>query len=106
MAFSKNKNQLRNWGPSLGIVPNEPDDPAAALEYWIRANNFAIEEATQLLGDRFLLLNYNDLCNNPEENTRLIAKFVTGESELCNQKQNELLSLVVPPVSINRYKSV
>lgn len=105
MAFSKNQNQLRNWGPTLGIVANQADDPVASLDYWISANNFAIKEATELLGDRFLLLNFDDLCNSPEKNIFDIANFVVGDAVVSDQVQSELLSLVVPPKSINRYKT-
>jgi len=59
MAFSKNTNQLRNWGAFHGITVDDPEDPTLALRYWIRANKFALNEGVKHLGKRFLVLNYD-----------------------------------------------
>ena len=41
MAYSNNQNQLRNWGSHFGISLDRPH-PKASLEYWIKANQYAV----------------------------------------------------------------
>jgi len=103
MAFSRNKNQLRNWGPSLGIQAKSPDDPIAALEYWIRANDLAIEKGKSLLKDHFFLLNYDDLCKSPKQTISHLVEFITDDTSPSAEFVSELIELVKPPSPVNRY---
>lgn len=105
MAFSKNKNQVKNWGPYLGITGGSEGDPVSALQYWIEANQWAIEQGNNTLRDRFLLLNFDELCASPEHNIRMIARFIFGNDELSSELMCKLITLVDPPKSINRYKA-
>jgi hypothetical protein len=74
MTQSRNQLQVRRWGslfglPETGVHPT----PAASLDYWIRANEAAIEAGETLSQSRFLVLNYDDLCAHPE---REVVRFV------------------------------
>ncbi len=66
MAFSANQWQVRTWGWLFGITVAERVDPATALDYWLMANHAAIDAATRSFGPRFLLVNYDALCAEPE----------------------------------------
>jgi Sulfotransferase family len=78
MAQSRNQLQLNRWGSVYGVPDpggdRSPDPGAtASLDYWIRANETAIQEGNALPQGSFLLLNYDDLCMNPK---REIDRFV------------------------------
>ncbi len=103
MAFSKNKNQLRNWGPMMGLSSTSPDDPVAALEYWIRANEKAIEMGKTLLGDRLFVLNYDRLCEKPTESVEELVRFVLGTS-VSSEEIDRLSQVVKPPAGVHRYR--
>jgi len=105
MAFSKNLNQLRNWGDFHGIAVDDPKDPVLALQYWISANQFAVDEGAKYLGNRFLLLNFDDLCSKPDETIEKVTAFISSEVSVNDEKKETLRSLVSPPASICRYKA-
>lgn len=65
MAFSSNLNQLRRWGPDLGIDPDAFDSvPAAQLEVWIRAYKAQEVRQTRYPG-RTTMLDYERFVEAP-----------------------------------------
>ncbi len=77
MAQSRNQLQLKRWGSVFGVVNDSPDpSPAASLDYWIRANETAIEEGKALHPGRFYLLNYDELCANPKPEVTSFVEFL------------------------------
>ncbi len=76
MAFSKNQNQLNNWGEYYGVDIKNLPVPKASLNYWYNANSKAVMQAKGLLGDRFLLLNFEDFCIDPESGVQKICDFL------------------------------
>lgn len=79
MAYSTNQWQLATWGwlYGLAVITSASDvSPTAALEYWIRANRAAIETSLRLLGERFLVVNFDELCAHPEREVTRLAAFV------------------------------
>jgi len=105
MAFSKNLNQLRNWGEFHGISVDDPKDPVLALKYWISANQFAVNEGAKYLGSRFFMLNFDDLCSKPDETIEKVTAFISSEASVNDEKKETLRSLISPPASICRYKT-
>ncbi len=103
MAFSRNKNQLRNWGPMMGLTSTSRDDPAAALDYWILANEKAVNAGRSLLGDRFFVLNYDRLCSDPDTVIQQLAQFVIDKPVL-EQDIRRLTQVVKPPSTVHRYQ--
>jgi MoaA/NifB/PqqE/SkfB family radical SAM enzyme len=81
MAFSRNQAQLYNWGKLLGVEkPKDSESiPAASLEFWIRANQKAISFGKHTLGNRFYLLNFDQLLRNPTEEVTAFLKFLHYE---------------------------
>lgn len=100
MAYSTNQNQLHNWGHVFGIDIQTLPMPKAALKYWIQANNHAITLGKKLLKDRFLLLNFDTLCQHPNREIQLLAHFL----ELGSVDITQLSQLVEKPTSLGRYK--
>ena len=104
MAFSANRQQLYNWAPFFGVeIPkSKTDEPKAMLAYWVRANRqvFAIGER---LGHRkFLVVNFDRLCMNPESEIQKIIAFLNirpaaKDLDLAHQ-------IPQPPKSMGRYK--
>lgn len=67
MALSSNHAQLKTWGFLHGIVPDDGlPSPAQLLRYWAVANTKTIELGRRLLGDRFLVVRYDELCETPK----------------------------------------
>lgn len=73
------KGQVRLWGRSFGIdVDEDPDSwpPERVLRYWLRANQRALELGPELLGDRFLTLRYEWVCDDPAGAVTTVAEFL------------------------------
>ena len=102
MAFSRNRNQLRDWGPRLGVTTDDLNDPRAAFQYWVRANHIAIAESERLLGPRFMLLRFESLCEQPEATIRSVAEFLELASSTYDL--DSLATLVSTPDTIGRYR--
>ncbi|MFZ2726687.1 MAG: sulfotransferase [Methylococcaceae bacterium] len=98
MAFSDNKNQLNNWGHYFS-VDMQQSTAKAALEYWIKANQFALDTGEKLLGENFLLLNFDDLCRDPKPILQTLIQFLQID---CNINEN-LYDFIAIPLSTNRY---
>jgi hypothetical protein len=109
MAFSRNLMQVREWGFYFGIEadnimrPGNGLSKSEILDYWIRANDFAVETATELLGDRFLLLSFDDLCLDPDTNLRILMDFIGRPVE--DNEIDELKKSIRIPSSLNRYRN-
>jgi len=100
MAYSTNQNQLHNWGNFYGVSHQTLPLPKAALHYWIRANKKAIKQARELLNDRFLLLNFDNLCLNPEKEIRILIDFL----ECTDTNIQNLSEVIKTPKTLGRYK--
>ncbi|MCB1385667.1 MAG: hypothetical protein KDJ29_18335 [Hyphomicrobiales bacterium] len=76
IAFSGNRNQLRNWGPLFALNVDEAtlQEPRLALDFWLMANARTIGIAARRFGQRFVLMDYYDLCTNPYNAVVQIAR--------------------------------
>lgn len=102
MAFSYNRNQLRNWGPFLGVVPAGEATPADQLKYWARANAYALEQCSRWLPRRHLLVRFEDVCARPRESVERIAAF-SGQPA-GSDAAIELSGAIRAPETIGRYE--
>lgn len=101
MAYSANKQQARNWSKKvLGLELQESDlSPARMLDFWIESNQRAIVQGKDILGDRFFLLSYEQLCDNP-------SKVVAHLSDFLDLPiQNKNLERLVNAKSRGRFKN-
>ena len=103
IAFSLNQHQPKNWNSFIcGQALNKKVPlPRQSLSYWIAANRRAINLGRELYGDRFLVLNYDDLCLSPHIGIQILADFLNVE---MSQKELEALETFVAPVSTGRWK--
>jgi len=98
MAFSSNQGQLRNWGAyMLGTDAPLTVTPENSLSYWIAANERAIEIG-QRLGNRFLLMKYEDLCAYPEREIARLFAFANIAEDVAPY------AALIAPRSIGRHK--
>jgi Sulfotransferase family len=104
MAYSHNQNQLHHLGSffTISLPETEKLQPKASLDYWIKANQRAIHLGNTLLGKRFYVIRYEELCENPEKEINRLIKFL-GPS-LKNRTIDELSTLITKPKTIGRYK--
>jgi hypothetical protein len=65
MAFSTNRNQLRNWGWRFSLEGGKNDSPEGQLEYWIRSEQRAEALAARFPG-RVYRLRFDDFVLNVE----------------------------------------
>lgn len=102
MAYSDNTSQYQRWGQYFGI-PNDPDIPHASrhLDFWIAVNNWVQNQCRELLPDRHLILRFDDLCAQPEQEVARLLAFLEV-SPRCTLEQ--LTALVQPPASLGRYQ--
>ncbi len=99
MAFSNNRGQLRLWGSSvLGRQPQMT--PRDALKYWHRVHRRVIDLGTAM-DDRFLLLNYDQMCLEPGPSLRNLVDFL--DIDVPGSRLEELEKLIRPPASIGRW---
>ena len=105
MAFSKNQQQLYNWG-SLHHVPRPTtpqDEPAASFKYWVRANQQVTRIGEQLGEDRFLLINFDELCLSPKPWVDKIIAFLGIDAD--GTRYQQALTLPKTPKSMGRHKA-
>jgi hypothetical protein len=105
MAYSENQQQYFNWGPLLFDIPWQSDPqqrPVGSLAYWLHSNQATIETAQQQLGNRFLLLHFEQLCLNPKaELSRLLQFLAVSYTE---EELTQLAQLPQLPNSYQRFK--
>jgi len=101
MAYSSNQAQLGLWGPPfLGLDGVEPS-PRLSLKYWREVHRRVIEAGKEL-GDRFLMLNYDRLCREPEEGLEAFLRFLGARPEPATR--DRLLASIHRPESAGRYR--
>jgi Sulfotransferase family len=103
MAHSPKRAQLYNWGWLYGVdPPGDPDQvPRAQLRFWVETTRRADEIGRELLGDRFLLLNFDRLCREPEAGIDLLTRF--AGVTLTAEERARLAELPRVPESAGRF---
>jgi Sulfotransferase family len=81
MAFSKNQNQLHHYG-ELALGPGDNDDPVRRIRFWAWANCLAADEGESLLGDRYHLLRFEDLCRDSAATVDRLLRFAQAPHDL------------------------
>ena len=65
MAFSRNRQQVGVWGPTVLGEPGLEITPVASLRYWCHVHR-RIDEIRSRYPDRVLVVSYDQLCRRPE----------------------------------------
>jgi hypothetical protein len=103
MAYSNNQNQVKLWGVLYGVEHlNGSHGPVSSFRYWVKANQKTISTVKKVLADRFLIINYENLCNSPAKEIKQLIEFL-GLS-LSNETLDRVTKIPSPPSSIGRYK--
>lgn len=100
MAFSRNQNQLRLWGP-LFLGSGYHESPYHSLKFWRRAHERVLFLGARM-GARFLFLNYDRLCLDPAGGIRRLLEFL--EVNASEAQARHLTGLVGMRDSIGRFK--
>ncbi len=105
MSYSKNKNQLKNWGFKYKIQIKESDSKekinVKQLDYWI-ASTKEILRKREKFKNRFYLLNFSEFCSDPNEEIDKLLEFLDLDIE--KKKRHSLAQLVKIPKTSNRYR--
>jgi hypothetical protein len=104
MAFSKNKNQLNRWGSFFDVYPDKEHPHKSQLKYWARANEYALDLCSTLLGERHIVLRFEDICLEKEKSVKKILEFLNKKDSA--ESINKLIKLIEPPDSLGRYKEL
>lgn len=103
MVYSRNQNQLRWWGPHFGVdVADEQALPRASLQYWAATTRRAQEIGARELGDRFLLLRFEDLCEQPAREAARFLRFLGRDPDPTTVSR--LAAVVHVPPSLGRHR--
>lgn len=102
MAYSSNQNQLRMWGPHFLQTHTIEINPHYSLKYWCAAHRRVNQLGSQL-GHHFLLLNFDLLCKQPQQQIQTLLNFI--DCPVTKSQLNDLADLIKPPQSIGRYKT-
>lgn len=101
MAYSANQAQFHLWGPSFLGVDRLEASPRLSLKYWREVHRRVLETGKNL-GDRFLMLNYDRLCAEPEEGLGIFLRFLGAEP--TSATRDRLLASIRPPESMGRFR--
>ena len=105
MSFSKNQLQLYSWGPIFGVArpASAALEPRASLKYWIAANQRVLELRDRIGHDQVLVINFDQLCLDPEAEIRNLMRFLCMEVDA--DAYQKALRLPRKPDSMGRYRS-
>ena len=102
MAFSKNQNQLRKHGRAV-LTRRERwfnSEPARAILLWGRVNLRAAEYGESQLGENYLAVRFEDLCEAPVETTARLMRFLDVDLDAVSIAGVE----IAPPLSLGRWR--
>ena len=105
MAFSKNKQQLKNWGYRFGIDYNENDNEDKIaykqLSYWIESTK-EINKFKEEYNDRISILNHERLCSFPPMEINKLVSFLNINPD--KKIVEHTYTLPETPISSQRFK--
>jgi hypothetical protein len=102
MAFSSNQEQLIYWGEQLLGETSLGQTPENSFRYWCAAHR-RILKIGQSMGGNFLLLNFDQFCDKPEQQVQRILSFMHFDAN--KSEVDDLIHSVSKPVSKGRHKS-
>jgi len=106
MAYSSNQKHLANHGAAL-LTEHELQmpEPVQSITLWSRINCMAATFGQSVLGDRYLVVRFEDLCEDPVAVIDRVARYFrisAIESEISRIAERE----VICPASIGRWQSM
>lgn len=105
MAHSRNNRQLRMWGGRFGVGAPPAGDPEAEaraqLDLWIAVTRRALDLGSRL-GERFLVLRFEDLCDEPERELGRVLELAGLDAG--PERMSRLAAQVRRPESAGRWR--
>lgn len=98
MAYSSNQNQLKLWGSIFFNQYNIEINHKNSLKYWCMVHKKMLN-LQSVYKDRILMLDFDELCLNPEEILFNIGTFIGNNKDIIRLKK-----LIKIPNTIGRYK--
>lgn len=101
MAFGYNQNQLKYFWGDLLLESGVDSSPRNALRYWVASykRNCAYRD---FLGDRLYILNFDLLCNSPDEQIQHLYRFLNLDAAQIDL--DSVVQSIVVPGSTGRHK--
>lgn len=102
MAYSKNKNQMNQWGKYIIPEVKFSSEPSYALKYWCAVHR-RIHDIKNIYGtnENFLFLNFDNFCKFPLDGLQNLLKFLNIPKKI---NLTGLLKIINIPDSMGRYK--
>lgn len=101
MAFSDNQNQLEFWGGHYLRSNEFTLDARSSLRYWCAAHRKVLETGRSL-GSRFLAVNFDRLCIEPERELDRITGFLAVP--LPHEQRAAVLGMIRVPPTMGRFR--
>ena len=103
MALSRNQNQQRKHAPAMLRLPERlfRSAPEASAMLWARVNERAADYGESKLGENYLPIRFEDLCQKPLETTVKILNFL----EATIDPEPIARSEITPPASLGRWRA-
>lgn len=98
MAFSNNQRQLRRYG-HIALGNGDDVDPVRRIRFWAWANLRAAEAGESLLGERYLRVRLEDICETPIAEVERLNRFTYADPNVAPAVQ-----LVERPSSLGRWR--
>jgi hypothetical protein len=105
MAYSNNQQQLFNWGGLFGVDTEliSENIHEASFRYWKAANQEVLKLGDKLGADKFLLVNFDRLCQDPRTELLRILDFLGLDPG--SREFDAMVKLPKSPSSTGRYKT-
>ena len=101
MAYGSNQNQPRLWGSRFVDIGVVEVTPRYSLKYWVAVHRRILEAGSEM-GDRFLIVNYDLLCQDPSFELPGLIEFVGLKP--TEERLAATRGLIQPPDGIGRFK--
>ena len=105
MAYSGNQVQANNWSKAVGVELTRDKGgritPGSVLDYWLTANEVALQSCDRHLAGRAYTLRFEQLCAAPAAELAKLMEFLA--LDIPTGELDAMAALVAPPASIGRY---
>ena len=103
MAYSGNQNQARRYAHVLDASVNELPAPIQSISFWAHLNLAAARYGEQALGDRYLRLRYEEVCEDPAGMATRLVDFLDSRKSV-EAMQQVAAAEIQPSSSIGRWR--
>jgi len=104
MAYSRNQQQMRRHAPQLlDAEHNAAPEPIRSIAFWARVNMAAALYGERELGDNYLRMRYEDICNDPATAVVELLDFIDSPASRESMQQ-VAVEKIRPSSSIGRWR--